>query len=845
MSQPHRTILLVDDSPEDRELYRRYLLRQQDCSYTILEAELGQPGLALWHQHQPDVVLLDYRLPDLDGLEFLAALKPSPHAAYPVIMVTGQGNEAIAARSMKAGAQDYLVKEQITPQGLHLAVEEVIEKVRLRRELYQRVERERLVAQMTQHIHQSLELREILQTTVEDVRQFLRCDRVIISQLTPEGSGTVITESVGEGWPSILAANIYDPCFVDDYAEQYRQGRVMAKADIEDGSVNPGHVELLQQCQVRANLVVPIVQEGQLWGMIIAHHCAGPRPWQALEVDLLQQLATQVGIALQQAELYQRTQSELAERRRIEAALTQSEDRLRMAVESARLGIWNWNLSTNELTWDANCKAIFGLSPHTPTSIERFLESIHPDDRPRLEQAIEQCCQSHTNSASEIEYRTIGLEDRIERWVAARGQVYFDSTGNPQRFTGTVLDISERKQVEAQREELLRQEQANRQEAERANRLKDEFLAILSHELRSPLNPILGWVQLLKSQQLDPDRTTMALNSIERNVRVQVQLIDDLLDVARILQGKLRLKVAPVHLATAIQGAIETIREEAARNGVTLHPVLPDVGYMLGDPARLQQIVWNLLSNAVKFTPAGGRVDVRLAASDQEARITVQDTGKGISPQFLPHIFERFHQEDASITRKYGGLGLGLTIVQQLVEAQDGTITATSPGEGQGATFTVEFPLLMTMPEHSQSQTPAQPELNLTGIRVLAVDDDPDTQELLTVLLAHYGAAVKVVSSATEALSNLPGFAPDVLISDIGMPEVDGFALLHRIRSLPPEQGGQVPAIALSAYAREEDRQSALDHGYQQHIPKPIEIDKLVQAVLTLAHPAPAQSPQP
>jgi PAS domain S-box-containing protein len=834
MAQTSRTVLIVDDSAEDRELYRRYLLRDQEYSYTILEATLGKKGLELWQQHQPDAVLLDYRLPDLDGLEFLAQLQPSPQQlCFPVIMVTGQGNEAITVQAMKAGAQDYLVNEQITPEGLQLAVNGAIATVHLHNQLQQRIERERLVSQITWKIHQSLDLEEILQTTVTEVRQFLQTDRVLVFRLQPDGWGIVTTESVGCQWTPLLSSSLSDRCFDENYVESFRQGLVTVKSDIHDGSIDPCYVELLANLQVRANLVVPILQNSRLWGMLIAHHCAAPRQWQPLEVDLLKELATQVGIALQRAELYQQAQNELVERRRVEAELRKSEERLRLALEASCMGTWNWNIQTGQISWSDNLEALFGLEPgEFDGSFEMFAAQLYPGDRDRVLAAIDHAVA--TGADYDIEFRIVYPNGTI-RWTLAQGKVFYDPTGEPLRMAGIDIDITERKQAEQERERLLQREQAARAEAERANRVKDEFLAILSHELRSPLTPILGWAKLLQNCSYDAAITAEALASIERNAKLQTQLIDDLLDVAKILRGKLSLETAPINPAFVIESAIDTVRTAATAKSILLHPLLPQIGLVFGDAARLQQIVWNLLSNAIKFTPTGGRVDIWLEEVGNQAQITVSDTGKGINLDFLPHIFESFRQEDASTTRKYGGLGLGLAIVRSLVEAHGGTIWAESKGEGQGATFKVQLPLLDTELQRSRPDELPEPELDLTGIRVLIVDDEPDTHELFTVLLTQYGAEVLAVACAAEVLTSLESFQPDVLISDIGMPEMDGYTLLQQLRSLPPEKGGQIPAIAVTAYARKEDQQRSLAIGFQHHISKPIDPKRLVQVVSGLS----------
>ena len=401
-------------------------------------------------------------------------------------------------------------------------------------------------------------------------------------------------------------------------------------------------------------------------------------------------------------------------------------------------------------------------------------------------------------------------------------------------------DITQRKQAEAERDKLLQAARSAREVAETANRIKDEFLAVVSHELRTPLNPILGWSQMLRKRQLNAEKTEYALATIERNAKIQAQLINDLLDVSRILRGKLSLEAAPVNLATVIRMAKETVGLAAEAKSIEIETDLdPAVGPVSGDASRLQQVVWNLLSNAIKFTPDGGRVTVCLGQSENRAKITVSDTGKGIDPSFLPHVFERFHQEDAATTRKFGGLGLGLAIVSSLVELHGGTIEVQSPGENQGATFTVSLPFTSNPAEiEPVVELPAVPE-SLEGVYVLVVEDDENAREVVTYLLEMHGATVITTDSAAAAIAALTQAAStshkvDIILSDIGMPKVDGYMLMRQVRSLPPEQGGNTPAIALTAYASEVDhRQSALA-GFQKHIAKPIEFEKLIKVISQL-----------
>lgn len=414
-------------------------------------------------------------------------------------------------------------------------------------------------------------------------------------------------------------------------------------------------------------------------------------------------------------------------------------------------------------------------------------------------------------------------------------------------------------QREQERTENLLRAEAAREEAEAANRIKDEFLAVLSHELRTPLNPILGWSNLLRHGKLDAAKTAFALETIERNAKLQTQLIEDLLDVARIMQGKLSLMMAPVNLASTLAATIETVRLAAEAKQIHIQTRLaPVAGKVLGDAARLQQILWNLLSNAVKFTAVGGWVEVRLEQVEQRgagaqgadsvsppalpsryAQIQVVDSGKGISPDFLPHVFEYFRQEDGKTTRKFGGLGLGLAIVRHLVELHGGTVHAESLGEGQGATFTVQLPLLQAegqgVDDRSADASLALHPSPLMGLQVLLVDDDGDTRDFISFLLEQNGAIITAIASASTALQILDQAKFDLLISDIGMPGMDGYELIQHIRDRPAERGGQIAAIALTAYAGEYNQQQALRAGFQRHVAKPVDPEAFINLIVDLA----------
>ncbi|MEH1824268.1 MAG: PAS domain S-box protein [Nostoc sp.] len=517
-----------------------------------------------------------------------------------------------------------------------------------------------------------------------------------------------------------------------------------------------------------------------------------------------------------------------------------SEARFRRIFESKMIGMGIWNRSGEII--DAN-DALLNLIGYARQDLESGLlswqELTPPEQHCLDEQALAEIAKSGTCSSYEKEF----IHKQGQRVPILVGAARFaDTTETGVFFT---IDLTERKAAQAQRENLLQQEQAARAAAEEANRVKDEFLAVLSHELRSPLNPILGWTRLLQNGKLDPARQIEALTTIERNAKLQSQLIEDLLDISRIMQGKLTLTKAPVSLAFVIYAAAETVSLAAqARNiQITLN-LGPEIIPIFGDAARLQQVVWNLLTNAVKFTANGGQVTVELRqvesqvgkVCNQMAQIQVIDTGKGISPQFLPFVFEYFRQQDGSTTRTFGGLGLGLAIVKQIVELHGGTVKAESQGEEQGATFIVQLPLFQqAIPLVSEPiYTQADSETSLKTIQVLLVDDDTDTREFQTFLLEQNGAKVIPTASGLEALQVLEQLIPDVIVSDIGMPQMDGYMLMQQIRSRLPTRGGTIPAIALTAYAAEIDKERTIEAGFQMHLTKPLEPEQFVSAIVSL-----------
>jgi signal transduction histidine kinase/ActR/RegA family two-component response regulator len=408
-----------------------------------------------------------------------------------------------------------------------------------------------------------------------------------------------------------------------------------------------------------------------------------------------------------------------------------------------------------------------------------------------------------------------------------------------------VLDVTARQSAEEERAASLLRERDARRHAEEADRLKDEFLATLSHELRTPLTSILGWASMIRNGEVEDSNATRAIETIERNARSQARLIDDLLDVSRIITGNLRLDMHPLNLAPIVEAALDALRPTADVKGIRLQTrFVPEECLVKGDPNRLRQVIWNLLSNAIKFTQRGGSVNIELNCIESTARLTVSDTGDGISAEFLPYVFDRFRQAEGSISRKQGGLGLGLAVARHLVELHGGAITAESEGVGKGSVFSVDLPL------GQERRDPARAEerrrelerrhsrsggvVRLDGVHVLLVEDDDDSRKLLGTMLKRYGARVTSTKSAEEALRVFENELPDVMISDIGMPDQDGYELVRKLRAMPAEKGGAVPAIALTGYASRKDRERALNSGYQQHMAKPIEQADLMKSIAAL-----------
>ena len=657
----------------------------------------------------------------------------------------------------------------------------------------------------------------------------LRCERALYLEIEPDQDQCTVVGEYTPVLPSVAGRYRLSDYGVAHLAAVRANYPYIERNTLRD-SLPSEERERFAALQIGALIEAPLFKGGRLVAMFVVHS-AQPRNWQAHEVESVTIVANRSW--------------ESTERARVTRALLASEERLAFSVEAAELGTFYCPMPLGTIIWNTKCKEHFWLTPDESVDIDRFYSIIHEEDRERTRWAVERAVFHH--EPYDIEYRTVAPDGRI-RWVRAKGRAYFDATGAPTRFDGITLDITALKTIEQRRENMLATERAAREEAERSIRIKDEFLATLSHELRTPLNAILGWSQILTRDQLESSDAKLGLQAIERNTRAQAQMIEDLLDMSRIGAGKLRLDVRRLVLGDVVAEAIQSVRPSAEVKGVRLITVIdPNAGPIAGDAGRLQQVIWNLLTNAIKFTPRGGLVKVLLERVNSHLELNVTDTGEGIEPEFLPHVFERFRQADASTTRRHRGLGLGLSIVKQLVELHGGSVRAKSPGKGQGSTFTLTLPLAPTTdpvdlvgpqgrlhPRVEQGAPVLEVRPNLDGITVLVVDDDPDAREVIARILRGENALVITASSAAEAMERLLASKFALLISDIGMPGEDGYDLIRKVRALPTDFGGRIPAVALTAFARSEDRQRALLAGYQLHVAKPVEPSELITVCASL-----------
>jgi PAS domain S-box-containing protein len=527
--------------------------------------------------------------------------------------------------------------------------------------------------------------------------------------------------------------------------------------------------------------------------------------------------------------------------KRAEEGLRVSNERFRLMADSAPVLIWMADHTKARNWFNKGWLDFTGRASHQEAGFG-WTQNVHEDDLAR-------CLQNYaegfdTRRPFRSEYR-VRRADGVARWLIEQANPLFEGPGGSfSGYIGTCVDITESKQLQADREETLRAERAAREEAERVGRLKDEFLATVSHELRTPLNAILGWATLLRRIDPGSDDHGRGLETIERNARIQGQIIADLLDMSRIISGKVQLDVQPLDLGEVVNAALDAVKLSIEAKKLRLRVTLDArAGRLRGDPGRLQQVFWNLLTNAVKFTPSGGRIDVVMERVNSHVEVSVEDSGAGIKPEFLAFVFDRFRQADSSTTRRHGGLGLGLSIVKHLVELHGGSVRVKSAGEGQGATFVVALPIsVLRTEEGRRDERPAFSDVDvstielptLEGVKALVVDDQADARILLCRLIEEHGGRCLLAESGAEALSVVTHEDVNILISDIGMPDFDGYELIRKIRAMHSSAIRNLPAIALTAYARADDRQRALLAGFQMHVSKPVEPRELIAGIASL-----------
>lgn len=838
MLEPRGRILHVDDNEANRYIVTRIL---QDAGFTVVEAATGIAGLQAIAEYQPALIILDVKLPDLSGFEVCRQIKSNPKTAFiPVLHLSASFVKSQdRAEGLDSGADGYLV--------------------------------------------QPVEPIELLAT----VRSLLRVRQAEEAALASAREWQTTFDSINDS-----------VCLVNQNGEILRCNQSMLRL-----FCRPSH-EILGCAHHELMKVELGVGDGTCFRLAKETHqrqvieLQSQERWFAKTMDpVLDDAGTFTGAVLILADITSRKQIE-DERKQAESNLQKRNQRLDLLYETTR----------NLLSSDQPLTLISSLFGKLKDSLELdvYLNYLIDSDRNQfhlasyngLSAAVAQqmewlsygqavcgivvehdnqiVCVSHPDSqASEADpLQALGIKAYSCQLLIAQGQLFgILSFGSRRRNQFTFAEtnlmqaLCDQMAIALDRVQLLTSLQQQADQLRQANRIKDEFLAVLSHELRSPLNPILGWARILQTKPQDEVKTRYALETIERNAKLQAQLIEDLLDVSRILQGKLRLNIASVGLPFTIKAAIETVQLAAEAKSIQIQTRFDsNVGQVLGDYGRLQQVIWNLISNAVKFTPRGGTVQVCLEQVEEErpevgkqgaghppepstlaaprrlftyAQITIRDTGQGISPEFLPYVFDYFRQADSTTTRRFGGLGLGLAIVHHLVELHGGSVQAESQGEGQGATFTVKFPILEVSPLHQTDASSSKGlDFNLNGLRVLFVDDERDSRELVTFLLEQQGVNVTQVESAGAALDCLQQAEFDLLISDVGMPDMDGYELMRQIRTRSPEQNGKILAIALTAYAGEMDQRQALAAGFHQHVTKPIEPEALMQTIRTLVQKA-------
>jgi PAS domain S-box-containing protein len=684
-----------------------------------------------------------------------------------------------------------------------------------------------LIAEISQLTRQFENPNSLLFIVSKIIGEHLEVRRCLFNEIDLAGDTEIVHRDFCRGVESVAGKHK-----ISDYSAVTSAEMIAGRTVVNpDSKTDPRTAEFYEKTYEpageRAYIAVPLLRENR-WVASLWVSDDKPREWSRDEVSLLEFIAEQVWAVV--------------EKLRIDAALRESEERFRNMADHAPVMIWVTDAAGRCTYLSQSWYEFTGQTPETGLGFG-WLGAVHPEDAKRAEADFLSANEKQAPFRSEYRLRR---EDGSYAWAIDSAQPRFAENGEFLGYIGSVIDITERKRAEEEREKLLAQETVLRGEAEKANRLKDEFLATVSHELRTPLNSMLGWAAMVRQNKFNPEIMRRAFEVVERNARNQNQIISDILDVSRIITGKLNLNLQPIALSSVVAAAIDTVRPAIDAKGIRLETRLePDADTVTGDADRLQQIIWNLLSNAVKFTPEAGHIQIALDYGNDYAEITVADDGSGIEPEFLPFVFDRFSQADGKMNRRHGGLGLGLAIVRHLSELHGAAVSAASDGGGTGSTFTVRFPLRTGQTEtngskNGESGTGAVSVFEkaargqLAGLRILVVDDEPDARDLTAFILTDQQALVLTADSVDKALSIYETERLDALVSDIGMPEKDGLELIRELKSRAGKQNPRVPTLALTAYAREEDSRQVLEAGFDAYLPKPVEPSKLIETIVEI-----------
>ena len=713
---------------------------------------------------------------------------------------------------------DRWIEHRVYPSGDGLSVffSDITERKHAEASLRHREESQRLLVSLHDAVRGLRDPEQVMWECVTQVGRHFGVSRCTYADIDATETLVTVRRDYTQGTSSIAGSHRLAD-FGPPLIEELKAGRTLTIEDVlGDSRIDPAVTgAAFASIDARSSVTVPLIKDGKFVA-ILALHDRAARRWPPTDISLLEQVAERMWFAVENA--------------RAEAALREHRDVLALAMRGGRMGAWSRNLATNAVWWSRELEELFGLeSGGFEGTEDGFIAFVHPDDRAPLAAAVAGAIQSHGDYVVEFRFAHANGE---WRWMDGRGRAVYTADGHPLMLYGLGIDITERKQAE----EALA---VARDTAEAANQIKDQFLATLSHELRTPLNAILGYARMLRTNAIPDSKRGRAIEIIERNAVAQNQLVEDLLDISRITTGKVRLNTEALPLARPLQEAVESVKPAAAAKRITLElDIDPFAGTVNADATRLQQVFWNLLSNAVKFTEEGGRVTVTLGQDDGALKATVRDTGIGITPEFLPHVFDLFRQADGRFSRQHGGLGLGLAICKQLVELHGGTISAASHGPGRGATFTVLLPRLALAAGDVTSadvRDDAMRPASLDGVDVLVVDDDEDALELFRQVLENAGAVVRTVGTGREALEEFDRRPPELLVTDLGLPGMDGYDLVRQVRTRPPARGGVVPAVAVTAYARMDDRAKSVAAGFNGHLAKPIDPETLISSLIAAA----------